>query len=101
VLGSLSIFLWVLNLVELTRLSSDGQVPIPQSLRIFQNWQVGQELTAINFGDGILLKPKNPFTVTTLEQVGGCLKYQGSPKTLDEIEDGIRTGVMEHWRDCS
>jgi hypothetical protein len=36
-------------------------------------------------GDGILLKPKKPFQETTLDQVAGCLKYEGKAKTIEEI----------------
>lgn len=59
------------------------------------------ELSAIDVGDGILLKPKKPFLETTLAQVAGCLKYKENPKSLDELEDAIRLGVMEQWHDRS
>ncbi|MEH2294039.1 AbrB/MazE/SpoVT family DNA-binding domain-containing protein [Nostoc sp.] len=47
--------------MEITKLSSQGQVIIPKSLRETHRWEVGQELIAIDIGDGILLKPKNLF----------------------------------------
>jgi bifunctional DNA-binding transcriptional regulator/antitoxin component of YhaV-PrlF toxin-antitoxin module len=87
--------------MEITRLSSEGQVSIPESLRVAHHWESGQELIAIDVGDGILLKSKKTFPETTLEQVAGCLKYQGNPKSLDELEDAIRQGVMEQWHDRS
>jgi bifunctional DNA-binding transcriptional regulator/antitoxin component of YhaV-PrlF toxin-antitoxin module len=87
--------------MEITRLSSEGQVSIPEALRVAHHWESGQELIAIDVGDGILLKPKKNFPETTLEQVAGCLKYQGNPKRLDELEDAIRQGVMEQWHDRS
>ena len=52
-------------------------------------WEAGQELIAIDMGDGILLKPKKPFSETKLEDVAGCLKYQGKPKSIDDLEDAI------------
>ena len=85
--------------MEVTRLSSQGQVIIPKALRAAHHWQAGQELIAIDVGDGILLKPK-PFQETTLEQVAGCLKYRRTPN-LDELEDAILQEVMEQWRDRS
>lgn len=85
--------------MEVTRLSSQGQVIIPKALRSAQHWETGQELIAIDVGDGILLKPKKPFPETMLAQVAGCLKYGGKPKSLDELEDAIRPGVMEKWHD--
>jgi bifunctional DNA-binding transcriptional regulator/antitoxin component of YhaV-PrlF toxin-antitoxin module len=79
--------------MEITRLSSEGKVILPKALRTVQRWEPGQELIAIEVGDGILLKPKKPFQETSLEEVAGCLKYQGEPKSLDELDDAIRQGV--------
>ena len=87
--------------MEVTRLSSKGEVIIPRSLRAAHQWEAGQELIAIVVGDGILLKPKKPFPETTLAQVAGCLKYRGKPKSLDELENAIRQGVLEQWHDRS
>lgn len=71
--------------MEVTRLSSKGQVIIPKALRAAHHWETDQELIAIDVvGDGILLKPKKPFSETNLVQVAGCLKYRGEPKSLDE-----------------
>jgi hypothetical protein len=51
-------------------------------------------------GNRILLKSKKPFPLTKLEDVAGCLKYQGEPATLEDMEDAIRQGVEEMWNDC-
>lgn len=87
--------------MEVTRLSSKGQVIIPKALRDIHHWEAGQELVVIDVGDGILLKPKKPFPETTLAQVVGCLKYRGKPKNPEELEDAIGRGVMEQWHDRS
>ncbi|NJM74534.1 MAG: AbrB/MazE/SpoVT family DNA-binding domain-containing protein [Acaryochloridaceae cyanobacterium RU_4_10] len=84
-----------------TRLSSKGQVIIPKDLREAHQWEVGQELIAIDVGDGILLRTNNTFQETTLSQVAGCLKYSGEAKSLEEIEDAIRLGILEEWHDRS
>jgi AbrB family looped-hinge helix DNA binding protein len=81
--------------MKTTRMSSKGQVIIPKALRERHHWEEGQELMAIDMGDGILLKPKKPFPETTLDRVAGCLKYQGTSKSLEEMEDAIRQGVEE------
>lgn len=86
--------------MEVTHLSSEGYIIIPKNSRAARQWEVGQELIAIDVGDGILLKPKKPFPVTTLEQVAGCLKYQGTPKSLAEMDNAIQQGVREQWHDC-
>ncbi|NDJ19508.1 AbrB/MazE/SpoVT family DNA-binding domain-containing protein [Myxacorys almedinensis] len=85
--------------METTTLSSDGQVTIPQVLREIHQWEVGQEFVAIDTGDGILLKPKTPFAETALDAVAGCLKHNGTPVSLEEMEDAIRRGVEETWHD--
>jgi bifunctional DNA-binding transcriptional regulator/antitoxin component of YhaV-PrlF toxin-antitoxin module len=83
--------------MEVTRVSSEGEITIPETLRASDQWQSGQELVAIDVGDGILIKPKKPFPETTLDTVAGCLKYQGRAKSLDEVEDAICQGLMEQW----
>lgn len=71
--------------METTRSSNEGVI-IPKALRDAHHWEAGQELIAIDTGDGILLKLKNPFRETTLEDVAGCLNYVREPKSLEEIE---------------
>ncbi len=87
-------FLFI-NLMEITKFSPQGQVIIPQSLREAHQWEVGQEFIIIDMGDGILLKPKQAFIVTKLDDVAGCLKYQGKPKTLEDMDNAIRQGIEE------
>jgi bifunctional DNA-binding transcriptional regulator/antitoxin component of YhaV-PrlF toxin-antitoxin module len=87
------------NLIETTSVSKEGQITIPETLRLAHQWEPGQELIAIDVGDGILLKPNisltNSLAVTTLAQVAGCLKYDGKAKSLDDMEEAIRQGVMK------
>ena len=35
---------------------------------------------------------------TRLEDVGGCLRYDGPAKTLSDMEDAIQKGVAERWK---
>ncbi len=85
--------------MEVTRLSSKGQIIIPKVLRTAHKWEVGQEFVAIDVGDGILLKPKKPFPETKLEDVAGCLQYKGQPKTIEEMNEAINRGFQESWND--
>lgn len=87
--------------MEVTRLSSKGQIIIPKSLRTAHKWETGQEFVAIDTGDGILLKPRKPFPETKLEDVAGCLAYTGKPKTIEEMNAAIDQGFQEQWRDRS
>ncbi len=81
--------------METTKLSSKGQVIIPKSIRTHYNWDTGQKLLVIDKGDGILLKPVQPFTQSSLKDVAGCLKYEGQPKSLEDMEQAIKTGVLK------
>jgi len=83
--------------MEITKISNQGQVVIPEALLKANGWEVGQELMVIEIGDGILLKPKKPFTATTLNDVAGCLKYQGIPKTIEDMEIAISQGTEVSW----
>jgi hypothetical protein len=53
-------------------------------------------LMIFDTAQGILLKPIQPFPVTTLDEVYGCLPYAGKALTLEEMEEGIARGVQEH-----
>jgi AbrB family looped-hinge helix DNA binding protein len=81
--------------MKTTKLSSQGQVTVPQSLR--EHWEEGQELIIINMGDGILLKPKKIFSETRLDKVAGCLNYQGKVKTIEEMDQAIAQGIQKSW----
>lgn len=78
-----------------TRLSSKGQVIIPQPIRLSHHWESGQQFIVIEQNDNIILKPKAPFPETTLDAVGGCLDYKGPTVSIDEMEEAIRAGVKD------
>ena len=83
--------------MEITKLSNQGQITIPQRLIDQYYWEDGQELIIINLGDGILLKPKKTFPETKLDDVAGCLNYQGKAKTIEEMNQAIGKGIEELW----
>jgi AbrB family looped-hinge helix DNA binding protein len=83
-----------------TSLSSKGQVIIPKPIRALHNWHPGQKLEIIDTADGILLKATSLFAETTLDQVAACLPYKGKAKTLEDMEEAIRRGAEEAFRDC-
>lgn len=82
-----------------TRLSSKGQVIIPAQIRAAHQWEAGQELTVVDAGDGVLLKPESPFAQSSLDELAACLYYAGPAKTLEQMEDAIRQGAMERLND--
>jgi AbrB family looped-hinge helix DNA binding protein len=84
--------------METTRLSSKGQVVIPKSVRVHCKLEPGDEFSVEETDEGILLKPLPKFVGTELDQVFGCLAFSGRPRTLEEMEAGIRKGA-EQFRD--
>ena len=85
--------------MEITKLSSKGQVIIPKTFRTAHRWEAGLELIAIDTGDGILLKPKVPFEESSLDDVAGCLPSEGNARSLEDMEQRIRDQVRKEWRD--
>jgi AbrB family looped-hinge helix DNA binding protein len=76
-----------------TTLSTKGQVILPAAVRRRRNWNAGTRLTVEETADGVLLKLAPLFPPTTPEQVFGCLRYQGEPKTLQDMQEGIAAEV--------
>ncbi len=79
--------------METTRLSSKGQIVLPKSVREARSWKPGTEFAVDETSDGILLRPLRPFPPTSIAEVYGCLKYNGRPKTLRQMEKAIAKGV--------
>ncbi len=81
--------------MEVTRLSHKGQVVIPHKIRKQFGWEPGVEFTVEQIEDGIALRPIKPLAPTTIEEVFGCLSYQGPKKSLKDMEEGIRKGARQ------
>ena len=81
--------------MQTTKLSSKGQVIILKVLRSRYKWDIGQELTVIDTGEGVLLRSSRPFKKTELNEVAGVLKYSGKPVSLDDMEKAIKKGALE------
>ena len=80
--------------METTRLSTKGQVVLPKSIRASRSWGPGTEFTVEETSEGILLRPARLFPRTTLDDVMACLRYRGKPKTLAQMDAGIRREVL-------
>jgi AbrB family looped-hinge helix DNA binding protein len=79
-----------------TRLSSKGQVIIPKGVRERHGWRAGLELEVEDHGDGVLLREASRFPRTTVEEVYGCLDYDGRPVTVEEMDEAVRREAMKH-----
>ena len=75
--------------METTRLSSKGQIVLPRSIRAAKAWRPGQALAVVSTAEGVLLKPLKAFEASRLEDVAGCLRYRGRPKTVEEMDSAV------------
>ena len=80
---------------QTTVLSTKGQVILPKAVRDQRGWKAGTRLTVEQTPDGVLLKPEPLFPPTTNEEVYGCLKWEGPPISLEEMDAAITEEVRE------
>ncbi len=80
-----------------TILSSKGQLIIPKTVRSRHHWQAGTVFVVEETEDGLLLRPQKPFPTTRVEDGLGCAGYQGPPKTLEEMREGIDAALRATW----
>ncbi|MGA2737747.1 MAG: AbrB/MazE/SpoVT family DNA-binding domain-containing protein [Bryobacteraceae bacterium] len=81
--------------MEITKLSTKGQVILPKTVRDAYGWNPGTEFAVEEVPGGIALRPLRPAPASRLEDVAGCLQYTGRAKTLQQMEKAIATGVKE------
>lgn len=82
--------------MEVTRLSSKGQVVLPKHIRSAHKWGPGVEFAIEDTPDGVLLRPVRVFAPTRLDDVLGCTGYRGPTKTIEQMDAGIAAGAKAH-----
>ena len=83
-----------------TIVSTKGQVILPSVIRQRREWGAGTRLTVEETADGVLLKPAPAFPETRPEDVFGTLPHKGKPKTLAQMDAGVRAEARRrHARD--
>jgi len=80
--------------MEMTRLSSKGQVILPKSIRTAHQWEPGVEFVVEDTAEGVLLRPMKAFPATRLEEVIGCTGYSGPVRSIEDMDAAIAAGVM-------
>ena len=84
--------------MDLTKLSTKGQLILPKNIREARAWEAGTEFTVEETAEGVLLRPLHQFSEVSLDQVAGCLGYMGKRKTVAQMKEGIR-GEIARRRD--
>lgn len=80
-----------------TRLSSKGQLIIPKEVRDRHGWRAGTELEVEDQGGVVVLRRKKPWPPTRIEDVSGCLKYDGPPVSVEDMNAGIDEMMRAMW----
>jgi AbrB family looped-hinge helix DNA binding protein len=78
-----------------TRLSTKGQLIIPQEIRKRHGWTAGTELLVEDHGDSVILRRAEDLPTTTLDDLVGCAGYKGPALSLEEMDAGIARGARE------
>jgi AbrB family looped-hinge helix DNA binding protein len=78
-----------------TRLSTKGQLIIPQEIRKRHGWTAGTELLVEDDGDSVILRRAEDLPTTTLDDLVGCAGYKGPALSLEEMDAGIARGARE------
>jgi AbrB family looped-hinge helix DNA binding protein len=75
--------------VTTTTVSTKGQVILPKAIRRRRDWPPGTRLVVEETAEGVLLRRARVFPETRTEDVFGSLRYDGPPKTIEEMDEGI------------
>ena len=82
-----------------TVISTKGQVILPKAIRDHRRWAPGTRLTVEDTPEGVMLKPAPIFAPTRIEDVFGCLRYEGPPRSIEEMDAAITAEAQARARD--
>ena len=84
-----------------TRLSSKGQIVIPKDVRDVVRWTPGAELDVAVDGNVVTIRQVERTlrlpTSEEVDRVAGVLKYNGPPKTLEDIDRELTESFRKDW----
>ena len=81
-----------------TRISSKGQVVLPKEVRDRHGWPAGTELEVESAGDVVVLRLRQAFPRTTLDEVIGCIPYAGPPVAIEAMGTAVEEAARAMWR---
>jgi len=83
--------------MAMTRLSTKGQLVVPKATRERMGLTPGTSFKIIEEGNRVIFERSEPFAPTTLGDVVGILKYDGPPKSVEDMQRGIDLALAERW----
>ena len=79
------------------RLSTNGQVILPKSIRQRRHWDAGTRLIIEDTADGVMLKAAPVFERTQPGKIFGFLKVSGPPKSVNEMDAGVSAEARRRY----
>jgi AbrB family looped-hinge helix DNA binding protein len=76
-----------------TVMSTKGQVILPKAVREARGWGPGTRLSVEDTPEGVLIRKEAVFPRTTPDEVFGSLRYDGPPKSIEEMDAAIEAEV--------
>jgi AbrB family looped-hinge helix DNA binding protein len=86
-----------------TKVSAKGQIVIPKSVRDELDWPPGTYLEVHKVGGAVTLRPipQGRRSLTMEEFVARRPKYEGPPKTLEEMDEAVAAAMAEQYgKEC-
>jgi AbrB family looped-hinge helix DNA binding protein len=80
--------------MEITRLSTKGQIILPKRIRVSRAWGPGTRFAVEETGDGILLRPAELFPRTDVGDVAGCLASKRKSTSSGQMRAAVAREVM-------
>jgi AbrB family looped-hinge helix DNA binding protein len=75
--------------MDRTIVSTKGQVVLPKEIREKRHWTAGTTLVVEDRPDGVLLRADDRKKSGSILDLAGVLKYDGPPRTLEEMDAAI------------
>jgi AbrB family looped-hinge helix DNA binding protein len=79
-----------------TRLSSKGQLVIPQEIRRRHGWTAGTKLEIDDHDDAVVIRKSPDLPVTGVDDLVRCVDYSGPRRSLREMEEAIAEGARRN-----
>ncbi len=78
-----------------TKLSTKGQVVIPKPIRDRLGWRSGATLEVEDRDECVVIRLQRGLQDTEVDDLLGCVDYQGPRVTLQEMDEAIAAGASE------
>lgn len=79
-----------------TRLSTKGQLVIPREVRERHGWLPGTELEISDEGTRLIIRAVEEVREATLDDLDGCIPYEGPARTVAEMDAAIAEGAKRN-----